>query len=228
MKIALIPAKQKSLRLPNKNFKLFFGKPMIEHILTEIKKSNYFDKIVISSDNLNLKKKFFYKKFIISKRPYKLTKNDVGLHEIIKHEYKIFLKDNLKIDELWLFLPCSPLIIKKDILEAAKIFKKNKKFPMMSVAKFPVPVEWAMYENNGYLSPVSKKKVNMDSKKLRPYYYDSGNFIAYSKLHLNNFSKKFKYKKYLIPNHKAVDIDTIEDWKLTKILFKNLKNVKSQ
>ena len=48
--IAIIPARKQSKRLPNKNYKEFFGKPMINWVLDEIKKSELFDKIIISTD----------------------------------------------------------------------------------------------------------------------------------------------------------------------------------
>lgn len=48
--IAIIPARSTSKRLPNKNFKEFFGKPMISWVLDEIRKSEIFDEIVVSTD----------------------------------------------------------------------------------------------------------------------------------------------------------------------------------
>ena len=153
-----------------------------------------------------------------------MTHNNIGLIDIVKHVYQQNLRNNLKIDELWLFLPCSPLIFKKDILKASKVFNKNKKFPLISVAKFPAPIEWALYESRGYLSPLKLKKIAEDSKKLKTYFYDTGNFIAYSQSHLNLLSMKMKYQKYLIPNFKAVDIDDLDDWNLAKILYRNISN----
>ena len=68
------------------------------------------------------------------------------------------------------------------------------------------------------------KKITEDSKNLKNYFYDTGNFIAYSQSHLNSFSMKMKYQKFLIPNFKAVDIDDLDDWNLAKILYRNLIN----
>lgn len=49
--IAIIPARKGSKRLPNKNFKDFFGKRMISYPLAECVASEIFDKIVISTDD---------------------------------------------------------------------------------------------------------------------------------------------------------------------------------
>lgn len=48
--IAVVPAKKHSRRLENKNFKFFFGKPIIYWVVEEIYKSELFDKVIVSTD----------------------------------------------------------------------------------------------------------------------------------------------------------------------------------
>ena len=61
MIIAIVPAKQFSRRLPYKNIKKFFGKPMILWTISILKKTKLFKKIYVStytkSINELLKKK---------------------------------------------------------------------------------------------------------------------------------------------------------------------------
>ena len=61
MKIAIIPARGGSKRIPDKNIKLFKGVPIISRTIKELKKSNIFDLIIVSTDSLknsqNSKKK---------------------------------------------------------------------------------------------------------------------------------------------------------------------------
>ena len=52
--IAIILARVNSRRLPNKNFRQFFGRPIIEWVIDEVKKSELFDKIVVSTDDVNI------------------------------------------------------------------------------------------------------------------------------------------------------------------------------
>ena len=46
MKIAIIPARGGSKRIPRKNIKLFHGKPMIAYSIEAALKANCFDKII--------------------------------------------------------------------------------------------------------------------------------------------------------------------------------------
>lgn len=51
MRIAIIPARGGSKRIPRKNIKLFAGKPMITHAIGIAQNSGLFDHIVVSTDD---------------------------------------------------------------------------------------------------------------------------------------------------------------------------------
>ena len=51
MNICLIPARSGSKRLKNKNIKFFFGKPLIAYAIIAAKKSNLFERIIVSTDS---------------------------------------------------------------------------------------------------------------------------------------------------------------------------------
>jgi len=48
--VAIIPAREKSKRVPKKNYKFFNGKPMIAHTIEKLIKSKIFDRIIVSTD----------------------------------------------------------------------------------------------------------------------------------------------------------------------------------
>ena len=51
MRLAVIPARGGSKRIPGKNIKLFLGKPMIAWSIEAAKASGCFDRIVVSTDD---------------------------------------------------------------------------------------------------------------------------------------------------------------------------------
>lgn len=51
MKIAVIPARGGSKRIPRKNIKLFAGKPMIGHAIGAAKTSRLFERVVVTTDD---------------------------------------------------------------------------------------------------------------------------------------------------------------------------------
>ena len=56
-RLLIIPAKSKSKRIKNKNFKNFLGKPIIIYPYKIAKKSGLFDKIHISTEDTSVIKK---------------------------------------------------------------------------------------------------------------------------------------------------------------------------
>ena len=56
MKIAIIPARQGSKRIKEKNIKTFLGKPIIAHVIKKVLSSKLFDYVVVSTDSLKIKK----------------------------------------------------------------------------------------------------------------------------------------------------------------------------
>ena len=90
-KIAIIPARQGSKRLKNKNILKFLGLPLIVHTIKSAIKSNVFDEIIVSTDSKKIKN--ISKKFpvTIHDRPKKLATDKSTVNQVCKfliNEYK--------------------------------------------------------------------------------------------------------------------------------------------
>ena len=55
MNLAVIPARGGSKRIPKKNIKDFCGKPIIAWSILAAQKTNLFEKIIVSTDDLEIK-----------------------------------------------------------------------------------------------------------------------------------------------------------------------------
>ena len=126
--LAIIPAKKKSKRLPNKNIKLFNGKPLIWYSISEAKKSKKITNILVSTDCPKIAK--ISKKFganVPFLRQKKFCKSDSTLLDVCKHVLNyIEIKNNKKFSSVIVLKPTSPLRVHKDIDNAIEIFKKKK------------------------------------------------------------------------------------------------------
>ena len=54
MKVAIIPARGNSKRIPRKNIKPFAGKPIIYWSIAAAQKAGLFDKIIVSTDDAEI------------------------------------------------------------------------------------------------------------------------------------------------------------------------------
>lgn len=86
--VALLPMKEHSERIPNKNTKDFCGKPLYYRIMESLLKSKYIESIVIDTDSKIIAEdalKYFNRVKII-KRPEKLRGDFVPMNDIIAYD----------------------------------------------------------------------------------------------------------------------------------------------
>ena len=230
-RLAIIPARGGSKRIPNKNIRNFCGKPMISYILHEAQESKLFDKIHVSTDSESIKNIVNnLGHFIDFMRPSSLTDDNTSLNPVIEFVLKEYANLNINFDEVWLLLPCSPLIEAGDLIRACNFMenKKSKRNGFIAVVEYPAPIDWA-YEikTDGLLNPLNKIKLNIRSQDLEKRYFDSGTFMSFfidnqpdfkNPKIINNPFLGFKISKL-----KGIDIDTNEDWELVEKIFSGMK-----
>ena len=220
-RLLIIPARKNSKRIKNKNFKFFFGKPIINYSINLAINSKIFNRIHVSSDSKILKNKLtkINKIDLDETRPKNLSNDRVGLMKVFKYVVNKYQKQKIFFDEIWFLSTCSPLILKSDLLKAAKIFKKTKANTLLSTCRYSQPIERSFLKKKDKLIPLFKKYQKKDTQFFAKKYYHPGNFAAFKKEIFYKKNKKLNYVDYQLPLTRSVDIDNIEDWKLTEKLF---------
>jgi len=226
-RIAIIPARSGSTRIKDKNIKLFFNKPMISYPIKALKKSKLFNKIHVSTDSKKIErvvKKLGLKLDFL--RPKKLSKDRVIINDVLRFVLNNYKKNKIVFDEVWLVYSCTPFITKDQLILASKEFyKTDMKYPLMSFREYDAPIEWAFKKDKIFFIPLNKKKLLIDSKKIKKKYYESATFVIFKKDQV--FKKKVysKYYGHILNKDQAIDIDYMSDWKKAESLFK-IKNIK--
>lgn len=118
--VAIIPARGGSKRLPGKNIKLLCGKPMIAYSIEEAKKSEYIDKVVVTSDSKEILAVSKSYGATVIKRPDELAQDDTATIDVIKHAVR-YLGFKMIIV---LLQPTSPLRTVKDIDKCINFYRQ--------------------------------------------------------------------------------------------------------
>ena len=224
MKIAIIPARFGSKRIKSKNIKFFHSKPMIVWTLEKLVKSNFFDKIVVTSDSkkiLNISKKNGAD--ILIDRPKKLSGDIVGTLPVISHALKYLKKYNYNECYVCCVYPCNPFLNLKDVRNGFLKVKKNLSKFVFPVAEYSHPIQRALKLNaNNQVKPFLQNNTNKRTQDLEKMYFDAGQFYwgASNLWHKENSIHK-SGMCLPIPSWRVIDIDNLSDWKRAEMLFKN-------
>ena len=227
-RLAIIPARSGSKRIKNKNLKFFYGMPLIYYSIKALKDSKIFTKIHVSSNSnkiLNYSNKLNIKTDF--KRPNSLADDKTGLNEVLKYVVTKYKSLNQIYDEVWLIFANNPFISKKILIDCSKEFKKinfkKNNNALMTVTKYNYPINWAQkISSKNYLLPLDKINLKTRSQDLNDVYCEAGMINVYNSKSFD-IKNKIKYYPFVLPIYSSIDIDTIEDFKLAKILFKNQK-----
>jgi len=224
-RLAIIPARIGSKRIPKKNIRDFCGRPMISYILNTAKKSKLFDVIHVSTESNEIKqvveKLGFQVPFMRSEH---LAGDSTPIVPVLKDVTDKFESMGQYFDEIWLLMACSPLIEDVDLIKAAKLFEMHGgKNPIIAVSEYPVPIEWAFTSlPNGRLSPVQPGMFAVRSQDLEKKYFDAGTFCVFpfEKIKFSEGAGSDKeFVGYVISKDKAIDIDDEADWKFAEAMF---------
>ena len=220
--LVLIPARDGSTRIKNKNFKKIKGKHLIEYTYKSLEflkdKKNF--KLVLSSDSKKIisftEKKYNF--INIQKRSKKLATNKSEISELLIHLKKINYFEGF--DYLVLLSPCSPMRGIKDIKNFFLKLTKDMPECLISITDVEKPLDWSLkLNNNGYLKKIFDDSTKLSSKTFIP----NGAFYGFSlkkkDINFKNFYNN-KVKYFYMDRSRSLDIDNISDLKLFRLMSK--------
>ena len=220
--LAVIPARSGSQRIPKKNIKDFFGKPIIAYPIELAIESNLFDEVIVSTDSPEIESIVVkYGASVPFLRSEKNSNNFATLTDVILEVIQVYEKLDITIDSICCILPTSVLISQKNLLDGYNKFKNNDLSSLIPVLRFAYPIQRALKEDSGLLSFREPEFAISRSQDMEPYYHDSGQFywIKANKIvkEKSIFTSKTGYLE--LAEIETQDIDTQMDWDILKIKF---------
>lgn len=222
--IAVIPARGNSKRLKHKNKIEFHGLPLLVWTIKAALASNIFDRIIVSTDDLEIAKiasdygvdvPFLRKKFADDFTPVSLA-----TIEAVEESQKFY---NENYENVFQLLPTCPLRDQYDILEAYSKFKSINGFFMISVVQFRVQNPWwAIKLDESFKATfLFENEIKKRSQDLDSLYVPTGAIWIANKQALF-VSRTFygnSFDVFIMAYSKSIDIDTDDDLTIAHILF---------
>lgn len=228
--LAIIPARGGSKRVPKKNIKSLNGKPLIYYSINSALQSQYIDKVIVSTDNEEIKDVSIRFGAEIVERPNNLAEDESSTIDVVFHVLDTLKENSYDPTLIILIQPTSPLRDNEDIDKAIELFLKSKCDILMSVCETKHPPYWCFKLEEGLLKPIfDNKYLSMRSQDLNKTYQPNGAiFIARPKdLNRNKSFYSENTIPYIMPLEKSVDIDDEFDFMIAEFLMQRHQKKKN-
>lgn len=223
--VAVIPARGGSKRVPGKNIIDFKGKPLIAWTIEAAKKSQLFDKIVVSTDSQEIATiSEQYGAEVPALRKVAADDHspvsDATLHTILQMEEKGEVYD----DVVQLFAVC-PLRNEQDIFDSYEFFRNKNASFLLSCFKYVWMNPWWAVTLNEKQEPSWIFKDTFKRSQDLPDLYCPTGAIWIARVEDLKRDKTFYGKGHIfweLDWKRAVDIDNYEDLQLAEVLGKTM------
>lgn len=222
-KIAIIPARGGSKRIPKKNIKNFLGKPIIAYSIEAALTSGMFDEVMVSTDDeeiAQIAKNYGAK--VPTFRSSEHSNDYATLVDVLLEVIDDYKKRGEEFDYFCCILPTAPFVNVNKIKSAFKKLQNNDFDSVFPVIEFSYPIQRSLQIVEDKVFLVSSRFMNTRSQDLEKRYHDSGQFywskteslIATKKLFTQNSGA------IIISELETQDIDTLTDWRLAEMKYK--------
>lgn len=225
MKIkAILPMKGHSERVPNKNMRLFSGRPLYHCVADILEACQYISTFLINTDSQLIAEDAIkhYSKARIIERPQELCGDFVQMNDIIGYDI------SKSSGEHYIQTHSTNPLLTIETLERAteEYFKILGTFDsLFSVTRLQTRLYWASGE------PLNHNPSQLlRTQDLPPVFEENSNLYLFSRSSFTAAGNKrigVKPKMFEINKMEAVDIDEEEDFKLAETLFRMRQGVES-
>ena len=222
MRIAVIPARGGSKRIPRKNIKSFNGKPMIAWSIEAAKSSGLFERIIVSTDDTEIAE--------VSKqcgaeapftRPAELSNDFAATTEVIAHAAQWTVDQGLDLESVCCIYATAPFVQVEDIKRGCEALDSGDWDYAFTVTDFAAPIFRSFKQTEqGGLEMFFPEHFGARSQDLPVALHDAGQFYWGRPEAWIQGKRIFDHrsKPILIPRWRVQDIDTLEDWDRAEIL----------
>lgn len=119
--IAIIPARGGSRRIPGKNWRDFFGKPIIAYSIETARAAGIFDKVVVSTDSRKIGAIAGQYGAEILWREFALAQDHIGTQEVMERELMRLGEAGDWFDHACCIYPCAPMLKPETLVKAREL-----------------------------------------------------------------------------------------------------------
>jgi N-acylneuraminate cytidylyltransferase len=227
MKLAVIPARGGSKRIPRKNIKLFCGKPMLAWSIEAALQSGSFDQVIVSTDDQEIAAVARqYGATVPFLRPPQLADDHTGTIPVIQHAIEWFNAEGQAVELACCLYATAPFVQAEDIRRGLDILLQTGSDYAFTATSYAFPIQRAIrLTEAGRVAMFNPEHFNTRSQDLEEAFHDAGQFYWGRASAWLRGEPIFGSGSapIMLPRHRVQDIDTQEDWERAQWLFKAMQ-----
>jgi pseudaminic acid cytidylyltransferase len=227
VKLAVIPARGGSKRIPRKNVRDFCGRPIIAWSIQAARDSLCFDRIIVSTDDPEIadvaRAAGAEVPFL---RPATLADDHTGTMPVISHAIEWQRSHGVAPDMACCLYATAPFVRAFDLCAGLDALNASGAAYAFTVTTYASPIQRALrLTSAGRLAMFEPERFATRSQDLETAYHDAGQFYwgrcdAWS--HQRPIFSDDAVP-IVLPRHRVQDIDSLEDWTRAEWLFRALQ-----
>jgi len=227
MRLAILPARGGSKRIPRKNIRPFCGKPVIAWSIEAAQLSECFDRIVVSTDDSEIAEVArTCGADVPFTRPPELSDDHTTTVPVIAQAIQWHLNQGEAPTEVCCLYATAPFVRAKDLRHGLEVLEGKACDYVFPVTSYPFPIQRAIRMTpTGRAEMFNPEHFTTRSQDLEEAYHDAGQFYwGHASAWLAQkpiFSSEAV--PIILPRSRVQDIDTLEDWAQAERLFRVLQ-----
>ncbi len=227
MRIAVIPARGGSKRVPRKNLRFFAGRPMIAWPIDAALRSNVLDRVIVSTDDAEIAevaRNFGAEAPFL--RPASLADDHTGTMSVVQHALEALGLDGASTGEALCLYATAAAVTAEMIAAALSRLAADDVDYVFAAQAYPHPIERALrVDCEGRATMLQPEHRSTRTQDLQPAYHDAGQFYWGRMGAWLRATPLFSPRSIAFPVSRAsvVDIDTEEDWRMAELIFGALR-----
>lgn len=226
MRLAIIPARGGSKRIPRKNIKPFCGKPMIAWSIDAAKISGCFDRIIVSTDDEEIADVArAHGAEVPFMRPQELSDDYTGTIPVVAHAVQHMNEQVGPVQYACCLYATAPFVRAQDLQIGFEMLQQSNAPYAFTVTNFAAPIQRAFriteFERIEMFNP---EHFITRSQDLEEAYHDAGQFYwgsASAWLSEIPLYSEFAFP-IVLPRYRVQDVDTMDDWTRAELMFEIL------
>lgn len=226
MRLAVIPARGGSKRIPRKNIRPFCGKPIIAWSIEAARASGCFDRIVVSTDDAEIAEVALrHGAEVPFVRPAELSDDTATTIPVIAHAIAA-LDAPVVPDAVCCIYATAPFLCAQDLRRGLDALTAGDCDYVFPVTRYPFPIQRAVrLDARGRVAMFDPAMFNVRSQDLEPAWHDAGQFYWGRASAWRDGLPIFAAGSVALPlpRHRVQDIDDADDWLRAEWMFRAMQ-----